>query len=403
MTAAVEAPLAADRDRLGVWCGWVMVGAAVLIPLLAWLSPLGFAPLLALIGLLCLPALRLGEGDRPVLMVLTGALAWAAISTLWSPWRPESFEGDGVVQLGLALPLYWSAICGARRADRRLAGLALRILAWGLALVGVELIADSFADGRIYQRLHEAVEGPLRPDLARWNMARASFILALLWPAVLVGGLRRRGDLALLGVTVAGQVIAGHVTGADAPVVALPLAAAAMLVVWRRPAGGPRLMAAAAAAFTLLMPVLVWALRVAGGYAKVESELTMTWAARMSYWSHAVDWIAERPLRGWGLDASRAMGPGIQLHPHNEALQMWLELGLPGAVAAAAFWGLSLLRLARERRDLAMAGVAGSCAVYLLFAWVSYGAWQGWWLALGALIAVLSALLTNGAASPKST
>ncbi len=40
--------------------------------------------------------------------------------------------------------------------------------------------------------------------------------------------------------------------------------------------------------------------------------------------AHAVDWIADKPLQGWGLDASRMFGPGIVLHPHDAALQVWL-------------------------------------------------------------------------------
>ena len=38
---------AQPRDRLSLWCGWVLIGAAGLIPLLGWLAPLGFALLLS--------------------------------------------------------------------------------------------------------------------------------------------------------------------------------------------------------------------------------------------------------------------------------------------------------------------------------------------------------------------
>jgi O-antigen ligase len=162
-------------------------------------------------------------------------------------------------------------------------------------------------------------------------------------------------------------------------------------------------MAAEVAALSLAMPGVIWLVRALADYRGIENAVQLSWAARMSYWSHAVDWILDRPVRGWGLDASRAMGPGIQLHPHNGALQVWLELGLVGAVAAAAFWGLSLVRLARPRSNLAMAGVAGSAATYILFAWLNYGAWQSWWLGLGALVATMAGLLDAGADKSKST
>lgn len=383
------------RDRLAAWCGWVMVGAAGLIPLIAWLAPLGFAPLLALMGLLCLPAMRITDEDRPLLIVLLGALVWGAVSTTWTPFHPKPGGHNVILELALSLPLFWSAICGARRADPRLNDLALKIMASGLAGFGLILLVDTFTGARFYQTLHQTFLAPIRIDLAQTNVAHSSFVLAVLWPAVLVGGLRRFWQLGLLAAAVAGTVLAAHVFGADAPVLAFPLSGVAMLVVWSWPRVGPRLLAACAATVSFAMPGVIWLVRASGDYGVLESDVQASWAARMSYWSHTIDWIFDRPVRGWGLDASRAMGPGIQLHPHNGALQIWLELGLVGAVAAAVFWGLSLLRLERERPDLPATAIAGSAAAYILFAWINYGQWQLWWVALGVLIPVLAAMLEN--------
>ena len=404
MTAtAIAQPAAAARDRLGTWCGWVMVGAAALTPLLGWLAPLGYAPLLVVIGLLCLPAFRLADADRPALIVLLGALVWGAVSTTWSPYQPKRLDHSVALELALGLPLFWSAICGARRADPRLNALALRVLAWGLALFGAVLLVEVATGSGLYRHLHEAYYEPIRIDLAQANVAHSTFVLAMLWPAVLVGGMRRRWQVALLVVAVAGTVLAAHAFKADAPVLALPLSGAAMLVVWMWPRLGPRLLAGGVATVGFLMPLLVLGVRDTGDYGVLEDEVQLSWSARMRYWSHTIDWIGDRPVRGWGLDASRAMGPGIQLHPHNGALQIWLELGLIGAVAAAAFWALSLSRLSRDEPDLAMTGVAGSLVAYVLFAWVNFGQWQQWWLALGALIPLLAGMLSNRAVTPKST
>jgi O-antigen ligase len=401
--AAATAAASPARDRLGLWCGGVMVVAALLVPLLGWLSPLGFAALLALIGLLCLPAIRMSEEDRPVLIVLLGALVWAAVSTTWSPQRPKPGGHGAILEIALALPLYWSAICGARRADPRLNRLALHVLTWGLAAFGAVLLADTFADARIYRWLHEAYYEPIRPDLARSNVGHDTFVLAVLWPVVMVGGLRRFTGLLPLALGIAGTVAAAYAFGSDAPVLAFPLSAAAILAVWLMPRLGPRLMAIGVAAVGFLMPAFIWLVRTQSDYARLEQDVQLSWSARMSYWSHTLDWILQRPFKGWGLDASRAMGPGISLHPHNGALQMWLELGFVGAVAAAAFWGLSLARLSRAKPDLAMSGVAGSAVVFLLFSWINYGLWQQWWVALGVLVAVVAAMLDHCDGTPKST
>ena len=393
----------AARGGLAAWCGWVNVGAAVLIPLIGWLSPLGFAPLLAVMGVLSLGAFRITDNDRPVLIVLLGALVWGAVSTTWSPSHPKQIDHRVIVQLALALPLFWSALCGARRADPRLNDLALKVLGWGLAFYAVMLLADVFTNARFYQALHERFLAPISMDRAQTNVGHSSFILAVLWPVVMVGTLKRYRQLVLLAATILGTVLAADVFNADAPVLAFPLSAIAMLLVWLQPRLGPRLMAGGAAAFTLLMPALIWMVRISGDYGFLEHAIPYSWGARMSYWSHTLDWISQEPVRGWGLDASRAMGNGIDLHPHNAALQVWLELGLIGAVAAAAFWGLSLIRLEREEPDLGSSAVAGSVVAFLLFAWLNYGIWQQWWMALGAFIPVLAAMLQSSAGNTKST
>src|SRR5690606_35694197 len=60
---------------LADWCGWVLAGMFALTPLVGWLAPLGFAPLVALAGLLTLPAIHLRRDDWSTgiaLVVLVG-------------------------------------------------------------------------------------------------------------------------------------------------------------------------------------------------------------------------------------------------------------------------------------------------------------------------------------------
>jgi O-antigen ligase len=157
---------------------------------------------------------------------------------------------------------------------------------------------------------------------------------------------------------------------------------------WLWPRAAPKGMAVGAALYILLMPLAVLAILALG----LGQHFPPSWAQRLGYWGHAVAWMADHPLRGWGLDASRAFSPGIQLHPHNGSLQLWLELGVLGAILAAIAWLVILRRLAREERSWAAAATLGSAAAYLLFGAVSFGVWQEWWLALGALVAVVGAL-----------
>ncbi len=160
----------------------------------------------------------------------------------------------------------------------------------------------------------------------------------------------------------------------------------------------PKALAGLVVAFFLLAPVLMWAVQRSGDIEQIRAALPPSWAQRVGYWSHAADWISDKPFRGWGLDASRMFAPGIQLHPHDDALQIWLELGLVGAVAAAVFWGLTLARLSRPRADLTtwprrLRRRPTCCSAASIS-----GVWQEWWMALGALVAVLAALHARAAA-----
>jgi O-antigen ligase len=366
----------------------VLVGAAALTPLFAWLGPLGFAPLLGLVGLLSLPALRIGAREAPLAVVLLAGVAWAAFSGFWSVHKPDELEDSVALKLLLQLPLYWAAWAAARRADPRLRRRALRVFAWGLAAYGALLLVEAFTGAAIYRGLRELINDPIRPDLARKNVAQGSFVLALLWPVAAAGGFRAGASAWLALPMAAGTVLLAHNFLSDAPVLAVGLALLVGSLVWIWPRSAPKALAVGAAALVLLMPVLILAMHLLG----LGQRLPESWEQRVGYWTYAMQRIAEHPFRGWGLDASRAFSPYIQLHPHNGALQVWLELGVLGAVAAALAWAFVFRRMARDQRSLVAAATAGSASVYLFFGVVSFGVWQEWWLALAALVAVIAAL-----------
>ncbi|MBS0332059.1 MAG: O-antigen ligase family protein [Proteobacteria bacterium] len=379
----------ADRARLAGWVGWVLVVVAVTVPILGWLWPRDFWIAPTLIGLLGLPAVRLREQDRPAAIILFAALIWAAVSTLWSPYHPGKPGESTILKLAFELPLYGSAVLAARWADPRLARRALQVVAWGCAIYGLILLAEALTQGALYKGLR-GVYGAMREDIAEAKIGHSTYVLGVLWPIAAAGASRAARPWLALAMA-AGTGAAALAFGDDAPVLSLAVAPLAAVLVWLRPVSGPRVLAVIAAALFLTMPAVVWTVRHVFDYAALQASLPETDAMRLGYWSHAIDWIRLRPLQGWGLDASRSFGPGIKLHPHNQPLQVWMELGAIGAVLAAAFWGVTLAGLARPQARLAAGAAAASASVYLLFG-VNFGVWQEWWLGLGALVAVLTVL-----------
>jgi O-antigen ligase len=389
---------APTRDRLGIWCGWVLAVAAALTPLFAWLGPLGFAPLVGLAGLLCLPALRGAGGGLAAPGLLLALAAWAVLSRFWSPFSPDELEDSTALKLSLQLLLYWAAICGARRADPATARLALQIGAFGLAGYSAVLLVEAFTQAGIYRALRVAIDDPITLPYAGKNLAQGAFVLALLWPVAAAAGARAGAPIWLALVMAIATAVGGYMFLADAPVLAVGLALSVLAAVTLWPTGAPRQMGVLAALAIVAMPLVVVAMRMLG----LGPQLPLSWSQRVGYWNHAIDRIGQHPWRGWGLDASRTFGPDIQLHPHNGALQLWLELGVPGVALGALAWALIFRRLAQPERSLLAAAGAASAAVYLLFGLVSFGVWQEWWLALGAWVAVIMALGQRAAADARA-
>jgi len=121
----------------------------------------------------------------------------------------------------------------------------------------------------------------------------------------------------------------------------------------------------------------------------------------------------ERPVIGYGMNSARTMsdkttrirddirgdyGERLPLHPHNFALQIWLELGAVGALLFTAafvflFWHLTNLTVSKREAVIFVGQFVISGALLSS----SFGIWQSWflaslWITIGATVAALSGL-----------
>lgn len=370
----------------------MIAGLLVLTPLLGWAGSLGFAPAVALAGLLTALSLRVRAEDRALLLALFTALVWACASAFWSPWRPADLDEQTGLKLVFMLALYGCAVSAARAVpEARLPGL-LKGLAAAAGVLALLLLFEAATSAAGYKVLLGLIGQTVRPDYAIKNVAQGLYVLTLLAPPALVAvsGRKRWGLGLVLGAGILGPALA---FGYDAPLLALACALLAGGLVLVLPFLGPRLLAGLSAGGFLLAPVLAKGAFTLGLDDRIAPFLSESWLQRLGYWGKAVDWIWARPLPGWGLDASRAFGPGIQLHPHNAPLQVWMELGLIGAVAAAIVWASIFSGLSRRIRTPPAAAAAATATAYLVFGAVSFGVWQEWWLGLGALSALACILV----------
>lgn len=123
---------------------------------------------------------------------------------------------------------------------------------------------------------------------------------------------------------------------------------------------------------------------------------------RFEIWDYISRKIYDHPFIGHGLEFTKtyetfdtqaryAQSTHV-LHPHNAILQIWIELGVVGALIAGA-GVLAVLRALYTRGACDERGcdeVRGALTIFIGFIFVScfsYGMWQSWWLGLAFILA----------------
>jgi O-antigen ligase len=407
----MTASLVVDDDataRRTPWLGGVAIFLVVMTPLLAYLAPLGFAPLLALTGLLALPGLRPTRAAAPPLLALTALALWAVVSMTWSPvaigpLRPKSY-GDIETLTGLKLVLqlatYGAAVVALRSLSEPSARRAGVILSWGVVALAAVATIDAVGGAPIYQSLHRVTGEPIRPDLAMVKVSLATYALALLiWPASLILSRRQAPPIVIL-LLVAATIVTSKICSSDACLLALAAGGLAWLLVRYAGRTGARVLIVLVALPFVLAPLAVMVGVETGVVAWLHKLVPASWDARLNIWTFAAGHVQTHPFRGWGLDASRTFGSAIPLHTHNAQLQLWLELGAVGAALAGVFFcwlAYGVMRISeRSRGEAAMA--AGALVSYLVIGGLSFGVWQEWWLGLGALTLIACGLARSTSA-----
>jgi O-antigen ligase len=283
---------------------------------------------------------------------------------------------------------------------------AAKALAWtaiGFLIVPPLLIEESLTKARLYQFLPALAHQPIRADWLPADLAQGGYIVAVVaWP--LAVALWRRGRWPLALALMALAPLSMIAVRGVAPSLGLALSLPVFLLVLKAGRPAARILGALAAAHILAMPLAMLAVERAGLYGRLEGGLWPSWSDRLRIWGFVADRWASTPLRGAGLDASRTFPDAVPLHPHNGPLQLWFELGLPGAVLGTLFW-LWLWRrigVSAERDRLHGATAAATATVFLTISSVSFGLWQEWWLDVGVFAAALCILLgkTLGSAGP---
>jgi O-antigen ligase len=373
--------------------------ALLLAPLAVVLQSKAMAPIGLVALALCVVAHFRATGALPwprgAAVGLAVALGlWGAATAAWAA-EPGRALTTGLSLAGMALLAGGAAraLEDNDEATRRALTVSLVIgLAIGLAAAAIDALTGHAIRAGV-RGLAEA------PATLAFGLKPAASVMALLLPlAVALPWPILPRALLLLGGAGILVALPGD-TAKIAAVLGLATAGATVLA----PRIVPRLVGAGLGAGILAMPLLAAAIP-----ALPVDRLPITALHRMMIWDFTGARIAERPILGWGMEASRTVPGGrdsatpaqldrlrvtdparrqwfglpavqtLPLHPHNGALQIWLELGAIGALIAAGLaWTLGSA-VARSPCPPAAAGALASAAITAL---LSFGAWQAWWIA----------------------
>lgn len=377
---------------------FVFVFLLACLPVLAVVAPrfLAYGPSLIAFSLYICHGLATrvwAPQNKAALYAVLAIVGLAAVSSLWAAETGVTLERVGKMMLVLVPGVLGLGVIGYLPAAtmRKYLWLIPLSIAICLGLVYIELTFD--------MPLNRFFDGKLPTDYANpsnLNRPTVTAILAL-FPALAILKMRKQYFymaalvammLAVLQLTESQSAILAFVTG-GLLFILMPTNAKP---VWRALFAVTALLLVCAPVMGLYMLGYVDDLRAS----PLQSFFASSYAAeRLEIWHFVSVHILQQPLIGYGIEATRNIifetqriyFPGNSvLHPHNFALQIWIEFGAIGVILACGLLA-ALMRVIYSHKDVLTARME-IATVYAAMAVgaVGYGMWQGWWLGLMILL-----------------
>jgi len=380
-----------------------------LMPFLAMAGGLGIAPAGALIGLAgWIVLLRLGElkivTAQPWFWALLALVFWCFAAQFWSPYAPK-----GALSNANKLVIIVLIYCGVVTTFKVLKPqtrdmfchvfMAGGVLAAGLMLIeilsgyGLSLLVDPLnPDEAIAFRQFDSEK-----NLGRGILTYAQFLPALSLMFILKF---KRWGVLIAALIMSLLIAAAVINRVDLPAVIMFLTAIVMAVTWKFPRFGIISLCVGIIALILSGPLIGFLSSQMSDEQLLQIPLSLEHRLRM--WAYSWERIAQSPWIGQGFDASRSYQDTfkerggitmviVSLHPHNAAVQIWLELGAIGAVLSAAIVAAFIKpALSFAQTPERATALAGTICASALFGLTTIGVWQYWWL--GSIFIAVAAL-----------
>jgi exopolysaccharide production protein ExoQ len=319
------------------------------------------------------------------------ALSWASVT--WSIDQRESVRAAlGLTGVLVALLVFRAGRYGRPEAIETL----FRVLLIA-TLIGIGV---AWLDVRLGYPLESATSSKPGIQAATKYNRGLDYLVLIAWPLLAhIWWRRRHWAVAALALAMA---IMLALTPSLAAQVAVAAGVVVLLLAWAAPRRVAIVLAWGVAAFVIFQPA---ALRLLAEHrAELARFLKGSGVARLEIWDYMTARVFEHPIRGWGLRtatylpirpdelASYSHIDAHGIYPHNQWLELWVELGALGAALGLLFALLLLWRIRRlpdALRPFAYAAFASAMTV----ASVNYEVvTDSWWCALAASAVLFSIL-----------
>jgi exopolysaccharide production protein ExoQ len=391
---------------------WAPVLAFAALPTLGLIAgPSYSSMIIGLAAVQLLSGLATGRGLLPIdrsLSTIAGVflvLCWASVA--WSIDQRESARAA----LGLTGVLVALLVFRAGRYDSPATAETLFRVLLIATLIGVGV---AWLDIRLGYPLESAISTKPGVQAATKYNRGLDYLVLIAWPLLADVWWRRRWwAVYALGLAMAAMLV---VTQSLAARVAVAAGVIVLLLAW----AAPRLIALGlawgVAAYVVVLPV---ALRLlAERRSTLARFLKNSGVARLEIWDYMTARVLQHPIRGWGLRTATRLPIRPQelasyihidargIYPHNQWLELWVELGALGAALGLVFAVLVLRRI-RRLPSLLHPFAYAAFASAMTIASVDYEVvTDSWWCALAAsamLFSILGRLVAGAHADDPAT
>ena len=372
----------------------VRIGFGILVliaPFAALFSRRSFVVLVPVGALLIAVAALVNDGGlymrrlKEALLSPIGVVAllfglWVLLSLAWTPFPGAAAERALRMFGNVALA---TAVCAAL--PDRMRSSNLNLMSLGIAAATVTLVAVTIV-GSLSTRF---LANPEAPTLPRAAIAAG----ILVWPALAWTITRGRDLEGLLLIAACG--VAALASGSGAAAVVLFTALFVFLAARANASATGKALAAFWAGVVMLAPLAAPAARFLAEASQLSASHIFS---QIGYWAGIIAQQPVRLLTGHGSDTlNRAKAAGLidPQAPSGMLVEVWYDLGLPGALGVACALYLALRALALLPVHVAAAALAVVSSV-ITFLIIDSTATQQWWLSIVSVAAITMMAVLHG-------